>query len=122
VIIHRTLVYGILTGTLGLIYYISVVLLTLIFKEITGEPSSFVIVVSTLIIITLFNPLRKQVQNAIDRRLYRSKYNADKALAAFAKLASDEVDLEVLRTKLLILVQETIQPEKVSLWLKEKEK
>jgi len=122
VIIHRTLVYGILTGTLGLIYYISVVLLTQIFKRITGEPSSLVMVVSTLIIITLFNPLRKRVQNAIDRRLYRSKYNADKALAAFAKLASDEVDLEVLRTKLLLLIQETIQPEKVSLWLKEEEK
>jgi hypothetical protein len=122
VIIHRTLVYGMLTGTLGLIYYISVVVLTQIFKEITGEPSSLVMVVSTLIIITLFNPLRKRVQNAIDRRLYRSKYDADKALAAFAKLASDEVDLEVLRTKLLLLVQETIQPEKVSLWLKEEEK
>jgi MFS family permease len=122
VIIHRTLVYGILTGTLGLIYYISVVLLSQIFKTITGEPNSLVMVLSTLIIITLFNPLRKRVQIVIDRRLYRSKYDANKALAAFAKMASDEVDLEVLRVKILSLVQETIQPEKVNLWLKEKDK
>jgi hypothetical protein len=121
VIVRRTLVYGILTGALGLIYFISVVFLTQVFKAIIGETSSLALVLSTLIIAALFTPLRKRVQDAIDRRLYRSKYDAEKALAAFAELARDEVDLEVLRMKLLQLVQETIQPEQVGLWLKNEE-
>ena len=121
VIVRRTLVYGILTGTLGLIYFTSVVVLTQIFKVITGTTSSLAMVISTLIIVTLFTPLRKRVQNAIDRRLYRRQYNAAKALAAFTEMARDEVDLEVLRKKILELVQETVQPEQIGLWLKNEE-
>jgi MFS family permease len=121
VIIHRTLVYGILTGALGLIYFISVVLLTQIFKFVMGETSSLVVVISTLIIASLFTPLRKRIQNVIDRRLYRNKINAEEALAAFAGIVRDEVDLDILQRKLLQLVQETFQPEHVGLWLKEEE-
>jgi hypothetical protein len=121
VIIHRTLVYGILTGALGLIYFISVVLLTQIFKAVIGETSSLVLVISTLIIAAIFTPLRKRVQQTIDRRLYRNKYDAEKAFAAFAEVARDEVDLDILKGKLLQLVQDTIQPEQVGLWLKNEE-
>lgn len=121
VIIRRTLVYGILTGSLGLIYFISVVLFSQVFKILIGETSSLAIVISTLIIATLFTPLRKRVQHSINRRLYRSQYDAEKALAAFASVARDEVDLEILKTKLLQLVQDTVQPEQVGLWLKNEE-
>jgi hypothetical protein len=121
VIIRRTLVYGILTGALGLIYFISVVLFSQVFKVLIGETSSLAIVISTLIIATLFTPLRKRVQHSINRRLYRSQYDAEKALAAFAAVARDEVDLEILKTKLLQLVQDTVQPEQVGLWLKNEE-
>lgn len=121
VIIRRTLVYGILTGALGLIYFISVVLFSQLFKLLIGETSSLAIVISTLIIATLFTPLRKRVQHSINRRLYRNQYDAEKALAAFAAVARDEVDLEILKTKLLQLVQDTFQPEQVGIWIKNEE-
>jgi hypothetical protein len=107
-IIRRTLVYGILTGTLGIIFFVSIVLLTEIFKTVTGETSSLATVISTLIIAALFSPLRRRVQTVIDRRLYRNKYNAEKALVAFAAVARDEVDIGVLKV-LRKLVQQTLQ-------------
>lgn len=122
VIVRRTLIYGLLTAALGIIYFVSVVLLSELFKLITGQTSSLAGVISTLIIVSLFTPLRKRVQNYIDRRLYRRQYNAEKALAAFAEMARDEVDLEILRKNILEIVQETVQPEHVGLWLKNEEK
>ncbi len=118
VIIRRTLVYTVLTGLLALVYFGSVVLLQSLFSAFGAQSSSVVIVFSTLGIAALFNPLRHRVQDVIDQRFYRRKYDAEQALAQFAATARDEVELESLTAALVGVVQETIQPENASLWLR----
>ena len=117
VIIHKTLVYSVLTALLALIYFGSVVLVQQLTRSITAS-SDLAIAVSTLMLAALFFPLRRRVQNAIDRRFYRRKYDAAKTLAAFGVTARDEVELEKLTSELLSVVNETMQPASVSLWLK----
>jgi hypothetical protein len=117
VIIRKTLQYALLTGLLALTYFGSVAVLQSLIKNLTGEQSPLVIVLSTLGIAALFNPLRMRVQDFIDRRFYRKKYDAEKALAQFAATARDEVDMKKLTTALLGVVEETMQPEKVSIWV-----
>jgi hypothetical protein len=118
VIIRRTLVYTTLTLLLAVVYFGGVTLMQTLFTVLGGSQSTLATVISTLGIAALFNPLRHKVQDFIDRRFYRRKYDAERALAQFAVTARDEVDQESLTAALVGLVQETTQPEKVSLWLK----
>jgi hypothetical protein len=118
VIIRKTLVYMLLSVLLALVYFGSVVLLQTIFDSVVQERSPFIIVVSTLLIAALFNPLRRRVQEVIDRRFYRRRYDAQQVLAGFAATARDEVDLDQLTAELVRVVEETMRPEQVSLWLK----
>jgi hypothetical protein len=120
-IIRRTLQYGLLTGILVGIYFGLVITLQALVTAAGGQRSEIFIVLSTLIIAALFNVLRRRIQDVIDRRFYRSKYDAEQALARFAAAARDEVDLEALTAALLATVNETMRPERLSLWLKEQE-
>jgi hypothetical protein len=118
VIIRKTLVYAVLTALLALVYFGLVVLLQSVFELISGQESPLVIVISTLVIAALFAPLRRQVQDFIDRRFFRKKYDAQQVLAQFAQTARDETDMGVLTAELVSVVQETLQPELISVWLK----
>jgi len=119
VIIRKTLVYAVLTGLLGLVYFGVVLLLQSILDSVSGQESPLVIVISTLVIAALFAPLRKRVQAVIDRRFFRKKYDTQQVLAQFARTARDEVSLEALTAELTHVVQESMQPEQVSLWFKQ---
>jgi hypothetical protein len=122
IIINRTLVYGSLTVTLVLVYFGSVVGLQYILRALTGQESQLAIVASTLVIAALFNPLRRRIQNFIDHSFYRRKYDAAKTLEAFSAKLRDKTDVDILNSELLSTVRETIQPEHVSLWLREPER
>jgi hypothetical protein len=117
-LIRRTLVYSLLTGLLAAIYFASVVLLQSVFRALFGQAqNAFVTVLSTLAIAALFVPLRKRLQDFIDRRFYRQKVDATQALATFSQAARDEVDLDRLTEELVQVAQATMQPAGVSLWL-----
>jgi hypothetical protein len=120
VIINRTLVYGSLTGMLALVYFGGVALTQAILRTLTSEEQlpQLVVVASTLVVAALFNPLRGRIQSFIDRRFYRSKYDARKTLEAFSVKLRDETDLETLNDDLVGVVRETMQPAHVSLWLR----
>ena len=118
VLINRTLVYGVLTAVLSLIYFGLVIGLQSLFRGLINQTTDVAIVVSTLAIAALFQPLRHRIQNIIDRRFYRRKYDAARTLAAFSATLRNEVDLEQLREQLVAVVQETMQPSHVSLWLR----
>jgi hypothetical protein len=118
VVINRTLVYGTLTATLAATYFGGVVLLQGAFRALTGQESQLAIVASTLLIAALFGPLRRRMQALIDRRFYRRKYDAVRTLQDFSAKLREETDLDSLNAELLSVVQGTVQPAHVSLWLR----
>lgn len=117
-IIRRTLLYTVLTAVLGLVYFGGVTLLQTLFSTAGGGRSPISIVISTLVIAALFAPLRRRLQNLIDRRFFRRKYDAALALDQFARVARNEVALDALSAELLQVVAETVQPSQAGLWLK----
>ena len=118
-IINKALVYGSLTGLLAAVYAALILGLQALVRGLTNQDSTVAIVISTLAIAALFQPLRRRLQNLIDRRFYRSKYDAVRTLEAFSATLRQEVDLATLSDHLLTVVQETMQPTHVSLWLRQ---
>jgi len=119
ILIRRTLVYGSLTAALALVYFGLVTLLQASLSAISNQQSEITNVLSTLAIAALFTPLRRGIQNAIDRRFYRQKYNAERVLANLSAALRDEVELDHLKNSILRVVDETVQPAHASLWLRE---
>jgi hypothetical protein len=118
-VINRTLVYGILTILLALIYYGVVFALQYLFQILTGNRSDFAAVVSTLVIVALFIPMRRNLQVFIDRRFYRSKYDTAKTLEAFSHTLRDQVDLNRLIDRIENVIWQTIMPTQIHTWLAE---
>ena len=107
------------TAVLALVYFGTIILLQNLVGQAAGEQSPIIIVFSTLLIAAMFNPLRQRVQTTVDRRFYRQKYDAQQVLADFAQTARDEVQMEALMAELTHVIQETMQPQQISVWLKE---
>ena len=117
-LINRTLVYGLLTALLAATYFGGVVSLQFVVRTLTGQESQLAVVASTLSIAALFVPLRRRVQGFVDRRFYRSKYDAAKTLDAFSVRLRDETQLDTLSKDLVGVVTRTVQPAHASLWLR----
>jgi hypothetical protein len=116
-IIRRTLIYAVLTVLLAFFYLSGVVILQFFMRMLTGAGGDVAIIISTLGIAALFSPLRHRVQHAIDHRYYRGNYDAQRVLARFSETVRDEVELEKLTRALLDVVDETMKPTHLSLWL-----
>ncbi len=118
IIIRKTVTYTIVVALLGVLFFGSVILLQQLFANVTGQRSEWITIISTLAIAALFVPLRKRIQDVIDKRFYRKKYDAQQVLQKFAETVRDETDLDKLTAELVNVVQETMQPRSVSVWLK----
>jgi hypothetical protein len=118
-IISRTLAYGLLTLVLGLGYAGAVLLLGQLFGGLGDRPPSWAVAGATLAVAAMFQPARRRVQAVVDRRFNRRRYDAALTVEAFAARLRDQVDLDALRTELLAVVAETVQPTRASLWLRD---
>lgn len=119
-IIRRTLIYGTLTAILAGMYAVVVIVAQMVGQRLTGHatPPPWLIVMTTLLVAALFNPLRRRIQLVIDQRFYRSKYDATRTIEAFAATLRGELDLEGLSAHLVEVTQATMQPAQTTLWLR----
>jgi hypothetical protein len=117
-LINRTLVYGLLTAMLGLVYAAAVLVFGQLFGGVAGNPPSWAVAGATLAVAALFQPARRRIQQVVDRRFNRRKYDAAKAVEAFSARLRDQVDLDTLSAELLAVVDQTMQPTRSSLWLR----
>jgi hypothetical protein len=117
-LINRTLVYGLLTAVLGAAYAGPVLLLGQLFGGVGGNPPSWAVAGATLAVAALFQPARRRIQGAVDRRFNRRRYDAAKTVDAFSVRLRDQVDLDTLTAELLAVVDHTVEPTGVSLWLR----
>jgi hypothetical protein len=117
-LINRTLVYGLLTAVLGLGYAGAVLVLGQLFGGVTGDPPSWAVAGATLAVTALFQPARHRIQQVVDRRFNRRKYDAAKTVEGFSTRLRDQVDLDTLAAELLGVVNQTMQPTRSSLWLR----
>jgi hypothetical protein len=117
-LINRTLVYGLLTALLGAAYAATVLLLGQLFGGVGGNPPSWAVAGATLGVAALFQPARRRIQSAVDRRFNRRRYNAANTVEAFGVRLRNEVDLDTLTGELLAVVNQTVEPTKASLWLR----
>jgi hypothetical protein len=116
-ILNRTLVYGLLTVVLGLGYAAG----SLVFVLVAGpgvDPPSWLVAGATLAAAAIFGPARRRIQAAVDRRFNRRRYNAAQTIQAFSTRLRDQIDLDTLATELLAVVDQTMQPTQVSVWLR----
>jgi hypothetical protein len=119
VIINRTLVYTALSVTLGSIYVSGVLLGEFLLRPLTPE-SDIAVAISTLAVVALFQPIRRRIQDNVDRRFFRRKYDAERTITSFRQIARNEVDLDRLNDELMNVIHETMQPNHVSLWLRKR--
>ena len=117
-ILNRTLVYGLLTALLGSVYALGVLVLGQLFGGMGAKPPSWAVAGATLAVAALFQPARRRIQSAVDRRFNRRRYDAAKTIEAFSARLRDEVDLDTLSAELFAVVNQTVQPTKASLWLR----
>jgi hypothetical protein len=118
IIINRTLVYGTLTVVLAISFEGGIVALQQVFRLLSGQESEVAVVATTLVIAAMFEPLRRRIQDFVDRRFYRSKYDARKTLESFNARLRNETDLSALSNELVRVSRDTMQPQHVSLWLR----
>jgi hypothetical protein len=117
-IINRTLVYGLLSAVLGGVYAALVLLLGELFGGVGERTPSWVVAGATLAVAALFQPVRRRIQQAVDRRFNRRKYDTAKTIEAYSTRLRDQIDLNTLSTELLAVVDQTMEPTRVSLWLR----
>jgi len=117
-LINRTLVYGLLTALLGVVYAGAVLVLGQLFGGVTGDPPSWAVAGSTLTVAALFQPARRRIQQAVDRRFNRGKYHAATTIEAYSVRLRDQLDLDTLSAELLAVVDQTMEPAQMSLWLR----
>jgi hypothetical protein len=118
VLIRKTLVYGCLVAGLAACYLSGIILLGALSRSVSGESGTVAVTLSTLLVAVGFLPLRRRIQRTVDRRFYRSRYNADRSLELFAGRLREQIDLEALRAEVLGVVHDTLYPQHASLWLR----
>jgi hypothetical protein len=117
-LISRTLVYGLLTAVLGLVYAGAVLMLGQLFGGVTQDPPSWAVAGATLAVAALFQPARRRIQQVVDRRFNRRRHDVAKTIEAFSTRLRDEIDLDTLAGELLAVVDQTMEPTSASLWLR----